>query len=257
MSTATTAPSSITMDTTLLLTSLALTLLLIAVSTYFLFFWSGKASGNAIYLVGPSGSGKTALWTFVRHILNLVNKRSDMSSKLKYGRTVPTQTSMSINSCLLTHASLKKPVTIIDCPGHPRLAHLLRQSLATTPPRGVTVLLDAATIKQDLNSVANSVYSTLLALPRPIHVLFVANKSDLFTALPVHKVRELLEEEISTLKKTRDDGLEDDEERPTLGGPEFNFSELEEDAVMVEWTKGSIESREVAGVLEWVSDRIS
>lgn len=162
---------------------------------------------------------------------------------------------MSINSSQLTHDSLPKPITIVDCPGHPRLAHLLRQSLATSPPRGVILMLDAATLKQDLNSVANTVYSTLLALPRPIHVLVVTNKSDLFTALPVNKVRELLEEEISTLKKTRDEGLEDDEERATLGGPEFKFDELEEEGVVVEWTKGSIESREVAGILEWISER--
>jgi hypothetical protein len=67
-------------------------------------------------------------------------------------------------------------------------------------------MIDAATIKQELNSVANTVYSTLLALPRPVHVLFVTNKSDLLTELPVHKVPELLEEEISTLKKTRTSG---------------------------------------------------
>jgi signal recognition particle receptor subunit beta len=182
---------------------------------------------------------------------------TDRFLKLQYGRVVPTQTSMRINSCVITHASLEKPVTIIDCPGHPRLAHLLRQSLSTSAPRGVIVMIDAATIKQELNSVANTVYSTLLVLPRPVHVLFVTNKSDLFTAFPVHKVRELLEEEISILKKTRDDGLEDDDERATLGGTDFKFGELEEDGVMVKWANGSIESREVAGILEWISERIS
>jgi signal recognition particle receptor subunit beta len=118
-------------------------------------------------------------------------------------------------------------------------------------------MLDAATLKQNLNTVANTVYSTLLILPRPIHVLIVANKSDLFTALPVNKIRDLLEAEISALKKTRDEGLEDDEERATLGGSAFKFDELEEEGVAVEWRKGSIESREVAGILEWMSERIS
>jgi ribose/xylose/arabinose/galactoside ABC-type transport system permease subunit len=60
-------PTVPAMDTMLLVTSLALTLLFIAISTYFLFFLSRKPSGNAIYLVGPSGSGKTALWSFVRY----------------------------------------------------------------------------------------------------------------------------------------------------------------------------------------------
>jgi signal recognition particle receptor subunit beta len=101
------------------------------------------------------------------------------------------------------------------------------------------------------------VYSTLLALPRPIHVLIVANKSDLFTALPVGKVRGLLENEISSLKKTRDDSMDDEEERTTLGGTQFKFEELENEAVMVEWTRGSIEARQVAGILEWISKRVS
>src|SRR5271168_2242321 len=129
---------------------------------------------------------------------------------------IPTQTSMAINSATVKNGSLDRPVTIIDCPGHPRLAHLLRQSLSTTKPKGVILLIDAATLNKDLNDVSNTVYSTLLALPRPAHVLCVANKSDLFTALPVGRIRELLEKEITSLKKTRD--TLDEDERTTLGG---------------------------------------
>ena len=164
---------------------------------------------------------------------------------------------MSINSASIKHASLEKEVTIIDCPGHPRLAHILKQSLSTHSPRGVIILIDAATIKQDVNAVANMVYSTLLALPKPVHVLIVANKSDLFTALPVRNVRELLEGEITSLKRTRDNSVDEDEERIALGGTEFQFEELESDGVLVEWTQGSVESRQVAGILEWISSRTS
>jgi len=165
---------------------------------------------------------------------------------------------MMINSATIQHVSLEKPITIIDCPGHPRLVHLLRQSLATQSPRGVIFMIDSASVKSDLNAVANMVYSTLLTLPKPVHVLFVANKSDLFTALPVGKVRELLEREISSLKKTRDDVMSDeDEERVTLGGDDFKFEELEDERVHVEWTRGSTESRELAGILEWIAARVS
>ena len=176
---------------------------------------------------------------------------------MKYSRVIPTQTSLSINSASIKHASLEKEVTIIDCPGHPRLAHILKQSLSTHSPRGVIILIDAATIKQDVNAVANMVYSTLLALPKPVHVLIVANKSDLFTALPVRNVRELLEGEITSLKRTRDNSVDEDEERIALGGTEFQFEELESDGVLVEWTQGSVESRQVAGILEWISSRTS
>lgn len=165
---------------------------------------------------------------------------------------------MTINSSPLTHSSLEKQITLLDCPGHPRLAHLLRQSLTQRSPKGFLLLLDSANLKQNLNEIANTVYSTLLLLPRPCHVLIVANKSDLFTALPVTKVRELLEGAISGLKKTKDEtNLVDEEERSTLGGVPFDFDELEGEGVMVEWTRGSVESREIAGVLEWISKRIS
>ena len=101
------------------------------------------------------------------------------------------------------------------------------------------------------------VYSTLLLLPRPARVLMIANKSDLFTALPLSKVRELLESEISGLKKTRDSAMDEDEDITTLGGTDFNFNELESEGVVVEWTRASIESREVAGILEWISKLIA
>jgi len=164
---------------------------------------------------------------------------------------------MSVNSASLSHPSLENPITIIDCPGHPRLAHLLRQSLSIHRPRGTILLIDSANINKDLNAVANVVYSMLLAIPRPAHVLIVANKTDLFTALPVSKVRDLLESEISSLKKTRDSSVDDDDEVITLGGTDFKFSELESEGFVIDWTRGSIESREVAGILEWISRRIS
>jgi signal recognition particle receptor subunit beta len=175
--------------------------------------------------------------------------------QLNYGKQLPTQTSMSINSATIPFPSSEKQITIIDCPGNPRLAHLLRHSLSTHAPRGIIILLDSASINRDLNAVANIVYSTLLALPRPVDVLIVANKSDLFTALPVNKVRDLLESEISSIKKTRDDSVDDDEERVTLGGLEFKFDELESDGVVVEWTRSSIESEQVEGILRWIVAR--
>ena len=176
--------------------------------------------------------------------------------QFKYGKVIPTQTSMAINSATIKHGSLDRPITIIDCPGHPRLAHLLRQSLSTTKPKGVILLIDAATLNKDLSDVSSVVYSTLLALPRPAHVLCVANKGDLFTALPVGRIRELLEKEITSLKKTKDNSLDEDE-RTTLGGSEFKFSELGEEGVLVEWASGSAESRQVAGIVEWISRRVS
>ena len=164
---------------------------------------------------------------------------------------------MTVNSSALNHSSLDKRITLLDSPGHPRLAHLLRQSLTTHSPKGFLLLIDSANLKQSLNETANTVYSILLTLPRPCDVLIVANKSDLFTVLPVTKVRELLEGAISGLKKTRDEANVDEEERSTLGGVPFDFDELESEGVMVEWTRGSVESREIAGILEWIAKRIS
>ena len=119
------------------------------------------------------------------------------------------------------------------------------------------MLLDASTIKRDLNAIANTVYSILLTLPRPSHILIVANKSDLFTALPVSKLRDLLESEITSLKRTRDENLDEDEERQVLGGSHFQFEDLDDEGLFVEWTAASTETRQTAGILEWISKRIS
>jgi signal recognition particle receptor subunit beta len=164
---------------------------------------------------------------------------------------------MSINSATINHASLETSVTVIDCPGHPRLAHLLRQSLNDKKPQGTMMLLDASAIKRDLNAIANTVYSILLTLPRPSHILIVANKSDLFTALPVSKLHDLLESEITSLKRTRDENLDEEEERQTLGGSHFQFEDLDDEGLFVEWTAASTETRQTAGILEWISKRLS
>src|SRR5436190_20635899 len=124
------------MDNTLLATALVVTLLFIALSTYFLFLHRRTSSGPVIYLVGHSGSGKTALWSYVMRVPQACLQQ------FQYGRVVPTQTSMSIISATLSHASLEKQIVMIDCPGHPRLAHLLRQSLSTYSPRGIIILID-------------------------------------------------------------------------------------------------------------------
>jgi len=57
--------SHLVMDNILLIVSLFLTLLFIAITTYWFFLRPSTRIGPVIYLVGPSGSGKTALWTYV------------------------------------------------------------------------------------------------------------------------------------------------------------------------------------------------
>ena len=101
------------MDNTLLATALVVTLLFIALSTYFLFLHRRTSSGPVIYLNGHSGSGKTALWSYIMRVPRACLQQ------FKYGRVVPTQTSVSINSAMLSHASLEKQIVMIDCPGHP------------------------------------------------------------------------------------------------------------------------------------------
>jgi signal recognition particle receptor subunit beta len=149
---------------------------------------------------------------------------------------------------------------LIDCPGHLRLVHLFQESLKTHhSPRGVILLLDSATLTKNVSAVANYVYSTLTTLPRPVHVLMVANKSDLFTALPVAKIRELIETEINNIKKSTDNStIDDDEERIDLGGSDFRFGNLDDDGIMVDWQRTSIETKEdLDSINRWISEQMS
>ena len=147
--------------------------------------------------------------------------------------------------------------------------------------------MDAADLAPDSDSLrdtAEYLHDILLALqkrltgsktskvPKSLPVLVAANKSDLFTALPPSLVKTSLEKEISRIRTSRAKGLLDsgigmseastDSEKDWLGDTgegEFEFSQMAEMNVDIEFTAGSVAGSgepEAASYWNWLGSNL-
>lgn len=149
--------------------------------------------------------------------------------------------------------------------------------------KGIIFVVDAATLSLDaddsgndsLSQTAQYLHDILLVLqkkhtnsktskgPAETPVLVAANKLDLFTALPAKLVKSVLEDEITSLRKSRTQGLLDsgigmadeiDDDKDVLGGGgegKFEFSLMEEYNVRVEVIGGNVLGSNTAEVGAW------
>ncbi|KXS17929.1 P-loop containing nucleoside triphosphate hydrolase protein [Gonapodya prolifera JEL478] len=167
-----------------------LLLLLAAIAALALLFLSkSKPKKDAFIIVGLSDSGKSTLF-----------------SLLRYGKALPTVTSIEQNEATFPLYGSKEPHAhhIIDLPGHPTLHFLL--SDYTPLALGIIFVIDAATFPRLSRSVAERLYDVLAernVMQGGIRVLVVCNKQDSFVAWPREKIAQALEKEIDYLRTTR------------------------------------------------------
>ncbi|KAF9883455.1 hypothetical protein FE257_003453 [Aspergillus nanangensis] len=256
-------------------------------------------------LLGPSGAGKTALLSLLETKSSLLVKKRSHATHTSQTSTLSTVSLppnvatasnryRSVNDSSLKDIS-KNPVKycVRDTPGHGKL----RESQGTTPLmsmatsndaksklRGVLFVVDTAALSEAeiLRDTASYLYDVLMILQRralkkgksstkaaaEIPVLVVANKQDLFTALPPGSVREKLEAEIDRIRKSKSKGLLDASADSGLGEGEdeilgssdaqdaFDFRLLEEEiGVKVDIIGGAVKGDEDdnlgAGVRKW------
>lgn len=177
-------------------------------------------------------------------------------------------------------ATTKQKILLIDTPGHGKLRHFAMDILSaptTQPLAGIMFVVDAAALSTSdaLSTAAEYLHDVLLLLQKryttaktskvgaEVQVLIVANKLDLFTALPPTLVKRELEKEISKVRETRAKGLrpagtdeEDDDEKEWLGeggDGEFKFSQMEEANVRVDVKGGNVTGEDGSDVQEWWS----
>lgn len=147
-------------------------------------------------------------------------------------------------------------------------------------------MVDAATLSagdEGLRQTADYLHDILLLLQKrvgtkaaktlkDIPVLIAANKTDLFTALPVPLVKSSLEGEINKVRTSRSKGLldsgigmgdADDDEKDDwlgeMGSTEFKFSQMEEFDIFVEVAGGHVEGTDGPTVdkwWRWISERL-
>ncbi len=74
-----------------------------------------------------------------------------------YGQTLPTHTSLFVNSSIVTsQSSKKKPLCIVDVPGHQRLRDAFKDYIPDA--KAIVFVVDASSITRNGKIVAECVY---------------------------------------------------------------------------------------------------
>jgi signal recognition particle receptor subunit beta len=172
-----------------------------------------------------------------------------------YEQTLPTHTSLQTNSSIVALPELKKTLTVVDIPGHPRIRDQFNEYIADS--KAIAFVVDASTVSRNGPAVAESVGPSfsLVVLNlerRHLHVilnaltslppsqalpslLILAHKSDLLKsgtaasatseALAINRVKTILERELEKRRVSQSggvgvEGLGEEGERTEMGGLE-------------------------------------
>ncbi|KAI9315187.1 signal recognition particle receptor beta subunit-domain-containing protein [Dichotomocladium elegans] len=227
------------LPTWLSLTALA-ALVVALIAVVIAVFLKQKSAKNTILLLGISDAGKTALYT-----------------RLRYGKFVPTVTSMKENEGPLVVGS--KTFDLVDIPGHERVRLRYTEFLPVT--RSIVFLVDSTTIARQVREVGEYLYNVLAerkVQQQSIPVLIVCNKADMITALPKEKIIQRLEAEMNRLRSTRTAAVEkqatdgNEEQEAFLGyeGEDFHLDQLDND---VQFEVCSVEKDELDAVMDFIA----
>uniref|UniRef100_UPI00358F050C signal recognition particle receptor subunit beta isoform X2 n=1 Tax=Myxine glutinosa TaxID=7769 RepID=UPI00358F050C len=165
-----------------------ITALIVVLLTVWIFrrFSRKLGKGQTVLLAGLTGSGKTALFI-----------------KLLTGKYQPTQTSIVANkSTLPLNGNKRRVLQLFDCPGSENIRQTHMDSVKSSL-RAVVVVINSAELLAEVRDTAALIYSLLAdAETSSVPFLFICNKQDLSTAKVASIVRQQLEKEISTLRRT-------------------------------------------------------
>lgn len=172
-----------------------------------IFYWQSSPSGSrgpkskffkpTFLVVGPLGAGKTALF------YALLAKQT-VSTVLSLE---PNVTSLSLP---FANKNIQSQYQFIDYPGHLKHSQLLRKlisdDITVAKLKGVVYVVDLSSqsLAQEnkITGIARDLFNLLSLterIPNGVDFLFAINKQDLFDSRPVHKVKQLIEEELGRL----------------------------------------------------------
>ncbi|CAO3628711.1 unnamed protein product [Cunninghamella blakesleeana] len=198
-----------------------------------------QQKGNTILLLGIPGAGKTSLFTFLR-----------------YDKVASTVTSMKENEGKITIEN--KTFDLVDMPGHERVRYRYLDFLPVSYK--IIFVVDSTTLHNQVRQVAEYLYHILanpIVQQNKTPVLIACNKHDMFTALPIARIKPLLEAEINRLRATRTAAVEKqesdnmDEQEAYLGyeGEAFQFDHVDNE---IEFEQCSILKNDIDNLTQWI-----
>ncbi|KAG5359141.1 Signal recognition particle receptor subunit beta [Yarrowia sp. C11] len=214
------------------------TLVLIAIGLFVYVSFAKKQALKrppSVVICGPSGSGKTALWTALT------------------GETVPsTVTSFQANS---KSGFEGKNYALVDYPGHNKLRQGLWTELNGGAVQGLVFVVDLASLQRNITETGSFLLDLLLLLEGsnlPLYskrLLIVGNKSDVFNAAGLAKMRLVLQDELRQQKESRSKSVS--ESNVDILGKVFDFNSLETE---VDFCETSVKRGSFAKVKGWLEE---
>ncbi|OBA19509.1 P-loop containing nucleoside triphosphate hydrolase protein [Metschnikowia bicuspidata var. bicuspidata NRRL YB-4993] len=230
-------------------------------------------------IVGANGAGKTSLF------YSLTNRTQNPASFVS--SLEPNVASVRLP---FANESIQKLYQLIDYPGHLKHSELLRtlilDDITVGKLKGVIYVVDSSSVSlsQELkvSAMAKELFlllSTTEKNPNGVDFLFAVNKQDLFDSRPVHKVKQVLEDELAKLVADEisakglarggsgidNDDLEDDDEekfrkeestrdfwKAVVGSLRFSFDFLEGN---MEFVGGSVLKGAVGNWENWFDEK--
>lgn len=205
----------------------------------------------SIVIAGPQNSGKTSLLT----LLTTDSMRP----------TVVSQEPLSAAN----YDGFN--IALVDFPGHVKLRYKLFEYLKTRAKfvKGLIFMIDSTTDPRNLTSTAEFLVDILsiteTSCENGVDILIACNKSELFTARPSSKIRDVLESEIQKVIGRRKKSLNEVKRRVNeeqdaenvldvlQSSHEFKFARLEGSVVAFE---GSVSKKNISKWRQWIDEKL-
>lgn len=214
------------------------TLVFLALGLYAYVYLSKKQAAKrppSVLICGPSGAGKTAMWCA------LSGTKEEMT---------PTVTSFKTNTAPDYDGHR---YALVDFPGHNKLRQLLWQEINGGAVQGLVFVVDLAGLQRSITETASFLLDLLLLLEgsklpaKSKRILIVGNKSDVFNAAGLAKMKLILTDELRQQKESRSRSVSDS--NVDLLGRVFDFDKLETE---VDFADVSVKRGSVKKVKDWL-----
>lgn len=224
-------------------------LVLIVLIYYFQNYEVKSGKTPTFIIIGHNNTGKTSLY------LRLTGHSGDKNQK------ITTISSLEVNkgtiALPISNESIQRQYDLIDYPGYLKYDNLFTNLLETINLKGVLFMIDSDMInfQKSINLTARKLFKILTVtetLPIGKDYLIMVNKVDLFNALPVNKIKTLLQQELNQIIELE---LKNNEDELTFWHEylPFSFDKLKGN---VDFVPGSVMKNNIGDWENWLDEKV-